>query len=1348
MEMMDMASMRAELSPVACRIETLVRASKETDKVDVVAIFESDHIHHGLKKLSSLPVDIVYGAWARLLRSYLRRDTVSFGLLSSSGDESGRGIRDVRNFSGEVDYAQICQYHAISERTWGEWLPDACQDISRRAVEQTPINTAVLVTSDKQVSRLGRVNKYTGSELSECLDVVLQVHSNDWPRRMSLQYRSARIIPPYAQSIARTFQTILAEMALQGGNQLGWIDSVSKEDREQIRYWNARELYSNPGPLHHLIQAAALSKPEAEAICAWDGAMTYGELDAVTSNVARQLVRAGVCLGDLIPFAFEKSRWTVVAVVAILKAGGAFVPLLPTHPKSRLKEIITSVGAKMVVTSERCRELIAELGVRALEVSARTAYGQPDKGTDDVGFPAVGPEDSVFVLFTSGSTGKPKGVVHAHGPISTHAMSHGEAMGYRNARVIQFAAHVFDLSILDMTTTLIFGGCVCIPSEEDRVNNISEVMNRMKVDLAMLTPSFANLLRPDDLTTLKTLICCGECYKEEIVTRWRGKIRLINTYGPAETQFTHLRYVDRDDDTTRPSLTIGPLLPTAICVLVNPDNHDQLVPIGAVGELLVAGTSLARGYLDDELKTRAAFISNPAWSAEMGFQDMVFYKTGDLLRYNVGSFDGQYDWVGRKDTQIKVRGQRIEAGEIEHHLARIPGLAASLVALPTQGCFSAQLVAVVQMETPSAPQVNADSINISLHQIMPMETVRAHLSKALPDYAIPSECLTIERMPLTSSCKVDRKTVESWLASLVSKPLSKGDMEAQIHLSPLDEHECTARAISVAVADMLASRDPQQGLRFQGHDFLLQSSGIDSIQVVSLAMFVRKTYGVKIAMEHFHSSSSTVRHLACLIDRKDELGHDDSGGLDLSEEVEKNTAELLESIRRESTEPEARHVFLTGASGYLGSGILRDLLSRSAVDVYALMRCSSAAEGFNTISSKASKHGWWQPSYASRLHIWPGDLTKPKLGLSDEQLQYFHTESEGQTRIDAIIHNGARVHYSTDYHALKAINLDPTKELLALLSASPKLATFVYVSGGRRLTFTEDEKEHAHGASQTNGYGQSKFVSESIVRKCMGHAAFASKQLHIIQPGYIIGSPNNGMANLTDFIWRLVAGCLEIGAYNADESNHWLFIADVDRVAEAVTQPVFGARSIRYPSGSSTDRIRDGIPFSALWHTLEHDFGFVLHPEPQHEWLSRIETVVLAAGSNHMLFPLLATLEKSAGHVGASKEVPPEYVGTSARALDAVRANARYLIDVGFFPPPKQQAANAEALKASGGDSSSLSGVVSLSTDSSLEDKISLSSTGSLSSASSVQERVGSASGSPSEEHDDESGCGRKETVV
>ncbi|KAL8773735.1 MAG: hypothetical protein Q9209_001503 [Squamulea sp. 1 TL-2023] len=1196
--MTGMADKSAAFVPIPCHVETSVRAISGTDEIKRTPIIADDQISVGFE-VSSLPIDVVHGAWAILLRSYPFSDTISFGTLSGYQDEGTQGFRDMYDVSIEVEDARVCQYHAVSERNWGEWLTDVYKPISGETLQEIQINTAIQSWVEQRNLKPQRPRKYIASELTQIFDVVLNVNSNDWPRSMSLQYRSPQRCDSYTRSIARNFQTILVEIAFKGGHSFGWINSISKRDTEKIQSWNARELYTNPGPLHHLIEVAALSKPDAEAVCAWDGSMTYAELDAISSNVARQLIRAGVCLGDMIPFAFEKSMWTVVSILAILKAGGAFVPLLPTHPKRRLQDIMTSVRAKLVVTSAQYKSLFADLGASVFEVSAQTAYIQPNDGKD-VRFPSVGPRDVVFVLFTSGSTGKPKGVVHEHGPISTHAVSHGEGMGYHNARVIQFAAHVFDLSILDMTTPLIFGGCVCIPSEEDRVNNLPEAMNHMMVDLALLTPSVASLLRPADINTLKTLICCGECYREEIPRRWKGRIRLLNSYGPAETQFTHLRHIERDNETTRP-LSVGPLLPTAICVLVDPNNHNHLVPIGAIGELLVAATTLARGYLNDEEKTRSAFITNPAWSADMGFQDLVFYKTGDLLRYNVGSFDGQFDFVGRKDTQIKIHGQRVEAGEIEHHLAQVSGLEASAVVFPSQGCFSGQLIAVVQMGKSSSARFSTENITIDLDQPLSMDTVRLHHSKILPDYAIPSECLTIEKMPLTTSGKIDRRTVESWLSSLVSRPLAEEHVEAVCDTSPLDEKETTAYAISAIVADMIASRDPEQGLQFRGQDFVLHQCGIDSIEVMSLSMFIRKSYGVKIPMEHLHSSSSTVRQLAYLIDRENEPVDNGTSDLDLdlSKEIALHTEELLVNIKPKSTGLEIRRVFLTGASGYLGSGTLCNLLSQPSFDIYALIRCSSAAEGLDIISRKAKAHG------------------------------------EQGACIDTIIHNGARVHYNTDYHGLKAINLHPTKELLALSTGSPNISTFVYVTGGRRHTFEEDETEHALRASHTNGYSQSKFVAESIVRKCMNHTAFASKNLHIIQPGYIIGSPRNGIANLTDFIWRLVTGCLEIGAYNADESTHWLFMADVDRVAEAITQPLFNQAS---NNRNSTNRIRDGFPFSTLWHILEHDFGYTLHPLPQDEWLSRIEATVLAKGSIHNLFPLLATLEKAPALSGRQKK--------------------------------------------------------------------------------------------------------------
>ncbi|KAI4171223.1 MAG: hypothetical protein LQ343_004429 [Gyalolechia ehrenbergii] len=1259
-----MANQKPTFSAEACRIETSVRARIETGRIEHVQIFKRDQIPLGYEKLSSLSVNVVHGAWAKLLRSYVYSDTISFGTLRTSQDDGAGGILGRNRFSIEFDDARICQYHDISERKWGEWLPDVYQDISRHGFDETQINTAVHLWAAQRDLRAERGEKNT----------VLNVGSIDWPSNMTLQYRSSKICDSYAQSIARTIETILVEIVLNSGGNLGRIDSVSKEDKETIRSWNARELYASRSALHDLIRAAALSKPDSEAVCAWDGSMTYAELEATSSNFARQLIRDGVGLGDMIPFAFEKSRWTVVAILAIMKAGGAFVPLLPTFPKSRIEDIMSSVKAKMVVTSQQYRSLFAKMGTKVVEVSAQTAYTRLGDKTNDIRLPTVGPQDTVFVLFTSGSTGKPKGVVHEHGPIATHAICAGEAMGYHNARVFAFASHIFDISILDMTTTLVFGGCVCVPSEEDRVNSISEVMNRMKVDLALLTPSVANLLRPDDVTTLKTLICAGECYKEEIIRRLKGKVRLLNSYGPAETQFTHLRYVDRDDDTCR-TLTVGALLDTAICVLVDPSNHDHLVPIGGVGEILVAATTLARGYLNDEDKTRSAFIVNPAWAAHLGFQDRIFYKTGDLLRYNVGSFDGRYDFVGRKDTQIKIHGQRVEVGEVEHHLARIPGLALSIVVFPSQGCFSGQLVAVVQVGKSNSPRVSAESISIDTDQPLSIDTLRKHLSKTLPYYTLPSECLTITRMPLTTSCKVDRKSVEAWIGSLESTPLGigQGHKEAESDRSPLNEDEATAHAISAAVAEMVASRDPQ-GHQLQGQDFVLQSSGINSIQIMSLSMFVRKSYNVKIPMEHFYSSSSTVRSLACLIDRRNEFDNA-MYGLDLSKEIELHTADLLGNVSPKPIDSEARHVFMTGASGYLGSGILQNLLSKPDIDVYALMRCSSSTEGFETVSRKAKSQGWWQPSYASKLHIWPGDLTQPRLGLSNEHLRYLQHGVSQQTHINTVIHNGARVHYNTDYNGLKPTNLHPTMELLSLLHSSPTLKTFVYVSGGRRPTFLDEEEDSTRAlvASQTNGYSQSKFVAESLVRNCMNHPAFSDKNLHIVQPGYIIGSPVNGVANLTDFIWRLVAACLEIGAYNADEQDHWLFIADVDAVAEAVVAPLFptksgtGSRLIDSRS-NSINRIRSGLPFSTLWHTLQHDFGYTLRPLPQGEWLSRIEAMVLAAGPEHVLFPLLATLEKSAGSVGTEEAVPMQYVANSERVREAVVRNVKWLAEVGFLP--------------------------------------------------------------------------------
>lgn len=1093
---------------------------------------------------------------------------------------------------------------------------------------------------------------------------------------MYIKYRSSTIPIAYAHGIARTLQTILVEMALHNEKTVGEINLVGKEERRRMMSWHRKDLYANANCVHSLIQLTTMSKPDSEAICAWDGSLSYAELDVVSSNVARQLILAGVRVGDFIPFAFEKSLWAVVAGLAIMRAGGAFIPLDSNHPAARLEEILRRTKAKLVVTSAKVQQVFLKLGKQVVVVSAQTAYTQPDGRNDDIELPSVSPQDPAFILFTSGSTGQPKGMIHEHGPVVSHAVIHAEAMGYTK-RVFQFSAFTFDMSVHDMFSTLIVGGCVCMPSEEDRLNNIAEVMNRMRVEYAFLTPSVASLLRPNDVKTLQTLACGGECYRQEIIQHLKGKIQLINSYGPAEAGTVFLRFIDREDGrTTSRTETVGYALPTVLVVLVDPENHDRLVPIGAVGELLVTGTSITRGYIDDEAKNRAAFVSNPAWAAEMGLRDRVFYKTGDLFRYNVGSFDGKCDWVKRKDGQIKFHGQRLEAGEIEHHLVGIPGIAASAIVFPKQGCFSGQLVAVVQVVSSLSIQISGEPLCIDPHQTLSVETVKKHLLKTLPSYMVPAEYVVVSKMPFTPSCKVDRRSVIAWLESWVSRLDHAIASAVSIKSSPLAREETTAHSISNVVAEMIGSRDANHGLQFQGQDFLLQSSGIDSIQVMSLSMFLKRAYSAKIPLSILLSPATTIRHLARMIDQRSQLPKDTTDTVDLLSEVKIHSSRLFRSIptspppiQRPGGGPvTVRNVFLTGASGYLGSAILRDLLQRPGVKVFALARSPSTTEGLEQIRRRARSHGWWQESYSSKLQIWQGDLTKSNLGLSSENLRCLRGESEEQARIDTIIHNGAKVHYSLSYETIKLSNLYPTEELLRITAGASDISTFIYISGGRQPSTVElSESVHAVQASQTNGYGQSKFVAESLVRQCMNHVVFEHKHLRIIRPGYIIGSPQNGIANQFDFIWRLIAGCLEIEAYDEDEESNWLFISDVDLVSNVVMASLVKPNTL---DDGGTDQVLDGLRFADIWNLLRDDFGYVLKPRGQAHWLQSLEATILAKGESHLLFPLLHALEKSAGKIGSSEVPNRSYTNKPDRIKEAMVANIRHLISINFLPPP------------------------------------------------------------------------------
>ncbi|CAE7221016.1 Destruxin synthetase, partial [Pyrenophora teres f. teres] len=551
---------------------------------------------------------------------------------------------------------------------------------------------------------------------------------------------------------------------------------VSEHDdrgTEKMWAWN----YEIPGVtnkcIHDLFAEQVLAQPNAPAICAWDGKMSYSVLDNLSTTLAGYLVKIGVKPEDVVPLCFEKSMWTVVAMLAVLKAGGAFAPLDPDHPASRHKEILRQTSARVVLVSAQHSARWASSSCHVVTLS-EASISQLTADDDLPNFSAT-PGNAAYILFTSGSTGIPKGVVLEHRAVSTSCLGHGRAFGITDqSRVLQFTSYTFDFCMAEIITTLLYGGCICVPSDRDRRSDLAKAINAMGANWALLTPSVAQLLNPSDVPTLKILVIGGEQVTSTDWNRWPTSVQLINGYGPTECCIVCAGYTTTQAFTTG---TIGRAI-ASVSWVVDPENHHKLAPLGSVGELLVEGPILARGYLNDAEKTAAAFIEDPAWLMD-GCQGYAgrrgrLYKTGDLVQYND---DGNLVCLGRKDSQVKLRGQRIELGEIEHHLRECLPEATQMaveVILPSEESKHATLAAFVRLEQDYChiPAVGILAGGNWKAQAVTISDIVDALAERLPTHMIPTIFITLEVFPMTTSGKTDRKVLREIGASFTPQQLA------------------------------------------------------------------------------------------------------------------------------------------------------------------------------------------------------------------------------------------------------------------------------------------------------------------------------------------------------------------------------------------------------------------------------------------------------------------------------------------------------------------------------------------------------------------------------------------------
>lgn len=816
--------------------------------------------------------NVVQLAWALVLSSRVdSRDQISFGYLSSGRDVP---IDGVDMLIGPMINMMICHFDvdSMSGLTSSEAVR-AVQDRFLEGFDHQRVSLASLQHTLQQ-SRLFNTtisyrraqgaghSKNAGSLQLERIrvdepteyDFSINVLASDTGIDLSLQYWSALASPGAAQSLMAQLRHVVTLICTSTAARLGDLELLSPEDQLIITSKNETAPAAAQNLIHSMTQQVAMRQPDAVAINAWDGTMTYGEVENAASRLAHHLVTAfeigpevkvGICM--------DKSIWAAVAMLATLKAGAVVLPLSTQQPLNRLQLVLNDTQAPIILVDSKQLSRLSSLGPRLVRMDRELVDGLPAPTKTIVA--EVRPDNAAWIVYTSGSTGIPKGVVLQHHALCTSLLAHGTAFGLEAShRVLQFASHTFDVTIQEVFTTFFFGGCVCIPSEEDRLDNLEHAVVSLGVNFLSLTSTVAGLLQPDNLPAVREVILLGEPVNPLVLEKWlKHGATVLGAYGPSECSiqvttskhpFAHRKQA--------PVLGV-PLASNFWVVDPNDPDYERLSPIGAPGELLIEGPLLAREYLNDPVKTANSFIVDPAFLKRynVGGTGRRMYRTGDLVRQN---HDGTYTILGRRDTQIKIRGQRVEIGEVEYHIGRhSSGIHAAVVLLQGSSPDDTKLVAGFSLQNDagynSTTVEEARDVDKPAAMLVASE-VQHYLSQHIPVYMIPHLWVPLKKLPVNPNGKIDRLTLSKYINSLSTEELaSYSDAQSSNPQGDYDHEQVPATPVERQIREIWTKVLNVGNITYRRSFLSYGGDSITAMQVVSACRQVGLTLSVRDVLQ-------------------------------------------------------------------------------------------------------------------------------------------------------------------------------------------------------------------------------------------------------------------------------------------------------------------------------------------------------------------------------------------------------------------------------------------------------------------------------------------------------------------
>ena len=951
------------------------------------------------------------------------------------------------------------------------------------------------------------------------MDLCLELARENDQYVLRFSYATSLFLDETIAFYGRCMQTIVASLMAQPQLPLHQIQKLSPLDHQRfVELPNYRVSPFVNLPLHKLLHNRIASDPNGTAVIFHDEAVSCGVLERRAAAIAQFLVDQGLQVGQSVGLCLSRSVDMIAAMYGVLKAGGSFTFMLPTFPTARIHTMLRTACCAMLLCDPAAQ---AQLAADFWQTEAPCPiHLLPEGELDHFADRPVSSENLAQIHFTSGSTGQPKGVMLRHRSVSNLCLQVKNLLEPYPGNVLCSTNSVFDCFLMETLVALSLGRVVVLADEEEMMLpwKLARLVSQYETAVFEMTPTRLQMCLQNEAFCaaadhIRVLLVGGEALTKNLQQLFHAHSTgdLINMYGPSEsTIYTTFSPLQPQDP-----ITIGRPLEN-IRTYVLDEKMRPVLPTGC-GELYIAGECLAAGYVSRPDLTQAAFLE------DLYFPGEKMYRSGDMVRQRV---DGSYDFLGRKDAQVKLNGQRVELTEISGAILE-QGQAAQAAVVALRKDDGAMELCAFYVPQPQTPDT---------------EQILSSISRILPPYMIPSRLVRISAMPMNASNKIDmlalKKMAEEPSASTETIPAMPDPVPAP---APVPAAPQPARAEGVEYIFSVWNRV----LRNPATDanasfFALGGTSMDALSVLS--RYYNDHFEMSLADFYAHPSAAEQAQMLC------PTRQTSAPTLDTPSE-----APVLPAPVAIHNDQQGEDTLVTGATGFFGAHLVRELLMQTPdKPVLCLTRDGDSQRLLDTLAWYFGQ-GFVQ-RFRDRLEVLPGDITLPQLGM--EQASYQQLCS----RIGRIFHSAADVrHYAADTQNYLRTNVDGTANMLSLAQSAG--AAFYHIStcsvSGMRLTDSDravDYTENDYDIGQdwaSNIYVRSKFLAEGLVRQ----AAQSGLSAKIFRLGRLVGRMSDGLFQRnphTNAFYLLLQSFLQIGAVPQSAADIRVDLMPIDLSAREV----------------------------------------------------------------------------------------------------------------------------------------------------------------------------------------------------